>query len=147
MDHTLYPLPLEKNRHIRKTLRTPRKPSECFLFIPSILTPPSHWFHSSNLFLLSESSHHPNPCSHSREALPLTAFSQGPVVLDVKSLLRRPPKESGPVQRVVVAKLPVGTYVDTPSTNFLQGPEAQRCDVQVLHDQQGEAPAEIRSQN
>jgi hypothetical protein len=41
---------------------------------------------------------------------------------------------------VVVAELPIGTYVNTPSTNFLQGSETQRCDIQVLHDQQGEAP-------
>lgn len=68
------------------------------------------------------------------------AFSQRPVVLDVKSLLCGPPQKSGPVQRVVVTKLLIGTYVDTPSTNFLQGPEAQRRDIQVLHDQQGEAP-------
>lgn len=68
------------------------------------------------------------------------AFSQRPVVLDVKSLFRGPPKQSGPVQRVVVAKLLIGTYVDTPSTDFLQGPETQGCDIQVLHDQQGEAP-------
>lgn len=142
VDHTLCPLPLEKNRHIRKTLRAPRKPSECFFLIASILPLPPHWSDPPNL--LSTSSH---PCSHSREAPSLTAFSQRPVVLDVKSLFRGPPKQSGPVQRVVVAKLLIGTYVDTPSTDFLQGPEAQGCDIQVLHDQQGEASAGIRSQN
>lgn len=67
-------------------------------------------------------------------------LSLRPVVLDVKSLFGRPPKQSGPVQRVVVAKLLIGADVDTPSTDFLQGPEPQRCDIQVLHDQQGKAP-------
>lgn len=35
-----------------------------------------------------------------------------------------------------VAEWPIGTYVNTPSTDFLQGSEAQRCYIQVLHDQQ-----------
>lgn len=41
---------------------------------------------------------------------------------------------------MVVAELPIGTYVDAPSTDFFQGPEAQRCYIQVFHDQQREAP-------
>lgn len=41
---------------------------------------------------------------------------------------------------MVVAELPIGAYVDPPGTNFLQRPEAQRCYIQVLHDQQREAP-------
>lgn len=41
---------------------------------------------------------------------------------------------------MVVAELPIGTYVDASSTNFLQGSESQRGYIQVLHDQQGEAP-------
>lgn len=63
-----------------------------------------------------------------------------PIMLDVQSLFRRPPEQPGPVQRMVVAQLPVGTYIDTPSTNLFQGSEAQRRHVQVLHDQQREAP-------
>lgn len=61
-------------------------------------------------------------------------------MLDVQPLFRRPPKQPGPVQRMVVAELLVGTYVDTPSTNFFQRSEAQRCYIQVLHDQQRETP-------
>lgn len=43
---------------------------------------------------------------------------------------------------MVVAQLPIGAYVDTPGTDFFQRSEAQRCYIQVLHDQQREAPAE-----
>lgn len=75
-------------------------------------------------------------------ALPLTAVSAGPIMLDVQPLFWRPPKQPGPVQRMVVAELLVGTYVNTPSTNFFQRSEAQRCYIQVLHDQQRETPAE-----
>ena len=110
---------------------------------------PFPWLHPlSVLPLAGQSSPYtplaPDSPTHLSWALSLTAVSAGPIMLDVQPLFWRPPKQPGPVQGMVVAELPVGTDVDTSSTNFFQGSEAQRCYIQVLHDQQWEAPAESK---
>ena len=102
---------------------------------------PSPWLHpSSVLRLAGQSSPYtplpPDSPTHLAWALSLTAVSAGPIMLDVQPLFWRPPKQPGPVQGMVVAQLPVGADVDTPSTDFFQGSEAQRRYIQVLHDQQ-----------
>lgn len=58
--HTLYPLPLEKNRHVRKGLGTPRKPSEPFM-AASALTPLPHRSHPSGSSFPYSSPRSPRP--------------------------------------------------------------------------------------